>query len=1420
MKKITASILSVLMMLSMVFSSSVFAANEQPSAWESFVGLFSKQATAATTGVEYRGHIENIGNYPTDPTEWVQGPTQLGTVGKSLRLEGFWIQLTNKPANVNIQYRVHVQNVGWMAPVQNGNFAGTEGKSQRIEAIEIALVDDQGAKVTGYSVQYKGHIQYQGDTEWLADGAQLGTTGLNRRLEALEVKIVKTQADMVAYDAAVAKAEALTEADYTAESWAVLADALAIDVTADNTQAEVDAATTAITEAADALVFENQEDLDNAKLAVADLTEADYTAESWAAIGTALALPETTNAEVGAKALALGTAAADLIFAGQADLDAATAEAATKTEADYTVVTYAPLKAALELPETTNAEVVAKTAAITDAIAGLVEVADMDAYDAIVEKAEAVVEADYTAATYAALQTALEENVVTEQDTQADVDEATAAITAAYDALELVFKVQSVEALNAKQIKVVFSKAVDKTTAEATTGYALYEAYVSDTNKGAATATGNYTRTLLADNKTVIIYKNTGSWTQDSTIGLEIKDVQLKDVATTKVPTVFKTTHNLDTTRPVISSAEVLSSKGIKLQVSEPLNKNDATPVTQTNMITIDGVVAIAKVTTDNSTNEAIVDLSTGMAAGTHTLVLKNLKDYAGLSIEQTTFTIEVVKDTTPPSIQSATASDRGTITVNFNEPIVDIGTLTVAAGAGTTTFNTANKVTVANLAQNKWALSTDGKTATLKLATNNEMGLASIVEQEIKYSGTKDAEGNVVPATPQVASFKFAVADDTTLPTVGITVSNETATKNQVELNFSKTMSVVPTVTIKNASDVQVYSGTPSYDATSKKAVITAASFGASSIDAANYTIEVKNAKDNTVRQNQMATATQTLALNDTKAPSVVGSPVGTTGQKTIAVNFSEAMDNSTLSNKDNYLLAVGGNAATSFSNLAGSTVTVASDSKSVTLTWTATSTITGASTVTLLNLKDPAGNTITNFNSPLTVASAPAFTVANISGAKLTKVNEIKVTTDGTAFGTIDPANFVVYKSDGTQDDLFVGTAYTLNAAKTEATITLSGNLKTDVTYDGTNASRLSVVSGTTTNYAGSALVVAKGDNLSIADKVGPAVEVPSAGTFATTGDTITVPFSENISTSDANIQQALTVRIAEGTNAGTILLPGTDYTVTGTGTKTIAVKVIKAGINVKLTVALANNTLIADSSSNLASDFAAVTTSQAVAEATAPTYSVAYTKGGNAATVAKSGDTIVVTATFNEAMADSPVPQIALAGVAGSAVTATNMTKVDSTHYTYSWTVGTGDGTVTPTVSAGKDIAGNTVTDTGSTKTTFTVDNTSPTIAYTSSSSVTNLVATMNSDLYIGGVAVADGATIPVSNFTLSDATKNIVSATYNATAKTITFVFDAAVADNATITAKTTLTDAAGNSIASTVIGYLDASTDNKWEAIAD
>ncbi|WP_303869112.1 carbohydrate-binding domain-containing protein [Acetobacterium wieringae] len=191
MKKSTLSIISAMTILSLSFSTNVFAGSDHTTA----ISATTTTEVSNSIGVEYRGHIQNTGDYPLDNT-WIQGPTELGTEGQGLRLEGFWIELTGTvPENAHIEYQVHVQNEGWMDWVSDGEFAGTRDKSQRIEAIRIRLVDDDGNALSGYSVEYRGHIQDQGDTEWVSDGAELGTTGLNRRLEALEIQIIQSDAN-------------------------------------------------------------------------------------------------------------------------------------------------------------------------------------------------------------------------------------------------------------------------------------------------------------------------------------------------------------------------------------------------------------------------------------------------------------------------------------------------------------------------------------------------------------------------------------------------------------------------------------------------------------------------------------------------------------------------------------------------------------------------------------------------------------------------------------------------------------------------------------------------------------------------------------------------------------------------------------------------------------------------------------------------------------------------------------------------------------------------------------------------------------------------------------------------------------------------------------------------------------------------
>src|SRR6266576_5729650 len=93
----------------------------------------------------------------------------------------------------------------------------------------------------------------------------------------------------------------------------------------------------------------------------------------------------------------------------------------------------------------------------------------------------------------------------------------------------------------------------------------------------------------------------------------------------------------------------------------------------------------------------------------------------------------------------------------------------------------------------------------------------------------------------------------------------------------------------------------------------------------------------------------------------------------------------------------------------------------------------------------------------------------------------------------------------------------------------------------------------------------------------------------------------------------------------------------------------------------------------------------------------------------------------------MAVSPVVKLAISAVTGgTALAATNMTQVDSTHYTYLYTVQAGNGTATVTMSIGTDVAGNLITAAPTSGATFTVDNTAPTAAITYSPSTTSVKA----------------------------------------------------------------------------------------------
>lgn len=147
---------------------------------ESIVNYVVKDKVAPA--IEYRTHVQNIG--------WqslVADGAISGTEGKSLRLEAIEIDTLTKNYNLGVKYKTHVQNIGWQNYVADGALSGTEGKALRLEAIAIELT---GTDADLFDVYYQVHAQNVGWMGWASNGQQAGTAGFGYRLEGIRIEIV------------------------------------------------------------------------------------------------------------------------------------------------------------------------------------------------------------------------------------------------------------------------------------------------------------------------------------------------------------------------------------------------------------------------------------------------------------------------------------------------------------------------------------------------------------------------------------------------------------------------------------------------------------------------------------------------------------------------------------------------------------------------------------------------------------------------------------------------------------------------------------------------------------------------------------------------------------------------------------------------------------------------------------------------------------------------------------------------------------------------------------------------------------------------------------------------------------------------------------------------------------------------------
>lgn len=150
-----------------------------------------------TGGIQYRSHIQDIGW----ENGWKSNDILSGTTGMSKRMEAVQIKLTGDIANYyDIYYRSHVQDFGWLGWAKNGESSGSEGFAKRVEAIEIKLVLKTGSapKSEGYKfvskpdIKYKSHVQDYGWMDYVMSGIS-GTTGESKRVEAMNIELLNNK---------------------------------------------------------------------------------------------------------------------------------------------------------------------------------------------------------------------------------------------------------------------------------------------------------------------------------------------------------------------------------------------------------------------------------------------------------------------------------------------------------------------------------------------------------------------------------------------------------------------------------------------------------------------------------------------------------------------------------------------------------------------------------------------------------------------------------------------------------------------------------------------------------------------------------------------------------------------------------------------------------------------------------------------------------------------------------------------------------------------------------------------------------------------------------------------------------------------------------------------------------------------------
>jgi trimeric autotransporter adhesin len=629
--------------------------------------------------------------------------------------------------------------------------------------------------------------------------------------------------------------------------------------------------------------------------------------------------------------------------------------------------------------------------------------------------------------------------------------------------------IESVTASNLKEVVVTFNKDIDPAHAGTYTFPAT---------------TGLKTEVAKVDGNKVTVRVTEGTVAQQSRADLTIDGVKAKDG--TAVAKDVKSVEFFDVTAPTVAGINVTAPGVITVSFSEPLK-------TAPNFKVDDGMISVSNPILSKDGRSVTLNLGTA-AEGAHKLAISGGEDFAGYSFDKAERDFTYAKDVTAPTFKVQSVNE-SRVVLEFDEAITNdvendnVGFYHTHSGAS------------AYLA--KKTLSEDGKTLTLDFDAPLPPGNVNLFLKYTSDTGAKiqDAWGNKMEGT----TFNANVVVDTTAPTVIKVEPKATASTTAIEVTFSEEVDGATSkanYTLIDAdgkavaiSDVNLVSGN-TYRVTT------------SPLNGGNYTLSVKNLKDRSMMKNTMADYTTTVAISDLIAPTIVDLDSKTEGtqaqllsEKIVRISFSEAMDASTITNKNNYMI----NGSALDKNV---TVRAVDNNRAVVLDFT---NVTGdegkvgSKKITVGRLADTSGNFTAGFEKDVLVpgeVSAPLFDRAEVTAEKTIKFYFGEVI-NGLAAGDFQikvgdeevytPASAI---SVSTVDGKTVVTATTAQTLPTDGKGIL---VKTADTVSGKNAydTPIQIAENTTT-----------------ADKYGPVARTATASEDANGNvNQITLTYSEDI-------------------------------------------------------------------------------------------------------------------------------------------------------------------------------------------------------------------------------------------------------------------------------------------------------------------